>query len=361
MPTGTFSLPIVTDVAVDDPWKRAYLNPPAFGEHKLLSFPLKDVRSEIFEQESSDFLSQHGFTAVNYPTRLQNRSDFESLHSLDAVYFTEVKDIIKRVTGATEVFITNSILRRTPENQGKAVLPGGFTKPTPSKSVNPIVSQAGVLLNKGIGPARRPHLDYTPLSARQVTRQWRVDIHDAAKRRGIISLEDDICREEGVSVIESLSDNIIAERYNKSGGRRYAAFSVWRPLVRVERDPLAMLPQKDFVEYCESQDSALELCDYLIRVPGDSTLGGDFLRQLACLKVKPWEQQRIEQTTDHLPWYYISNQTPDEVLLFKFFDSAALGADAKEAGAPIHGSPVLSEETSGAPRESIEVRLMAFW
>ena len=64
---------------------------------------------------------------------------------------------------------------------------------------------------------------------------------------------------------------------------------------------------------------------------------------------------------DSLQWYYLSKQEPDEVLLIKFFDSAALGEDSQEAGAPWHASPEIGDAEGDSARESIELRVLAFW
>ena len=38
-----------------------------------------------------------------------------------------------------------------------------------------------------------------------------------------------------------------------------------------------------------------------------------------------------------------------------------LGEEAEEAGPPYHGSPDLGDAATGEGRESIEVRVVAFW
>jgi len=68
-------------------------------------------------------------------------------------------------------------------------------------------------------------------------------------------------------------------------------------------------------------------------------------------------------------WFYLPRQTPDEVLVIKLFDGAALGEAEQAAGAPCHGSPVLKARdedgrlglVEGATGESIETRVVAFF
>jgi hypothetical protein len=64
--------------------------------------------------------------------------------------------------------------------------------------------------------------------------------------------------------------------------------------------------------------------------------------------------------SDSPQWYYLSAQEPDEVFIIKFFDSAALGKDARNAGAPWHASPDIGAVGDDHPRESIELQVVAF-
>ena len=68
------------------------------------------------------------------------------------------------------------------------------------------------------------------------------------------------------------------------------------------------------------------------------------------------------EPSELLTWYYVSGQGPDEVLFIKLFDSAALGSDADHAPAPWHASPKIGDAAGGSEaRESIDIRVMAFW
>ena len=100
---------------------------------------------------------------------------------------------------------------------------------------------------------------------------------------------------------------------------------------------------------------------YDLRVPGHGELGGDFLREVALLGVQR-EEAGMGGGVDAgaLKWYYVSRQTREEVLVVNFFDSAALGG-GEEAEAPWHGSPDIGDECGEEGRESIEVRVIAFW
>lgn len=99
------------------------------------------------------------------------------------------------------------------------------------------------------------------------------------------------------------------------------------------------------------------------KVPGPAHLGGDFLKEYAVLGL---DKTTVEDSSDvaqdsGLKWYYVSAQDPDEVLFIKLFDSAALGDDAQHAGAPWHASPDIGDVNNSGPRESVELRVVAFW
>lgn len=70
---------------------------------------------------------------------------------------------------------------------------------------------------------------------------------------------------------------------------------------------------------------------------------------------------QTEQTQPR--WFWLPEQNPDEVLVIKLADSHAgrVGQDGRMvAGSTAHGSPDMGG-AEGEPRESIEVRVIAFW
>ena len=218
-------------------------------------------------------------------------------------------------------------------------------------------------------PARGAHVDYTPLGARRSIRCWRPDIYSAAAEAGIIDAEDKICAEAQVDAQDKESNAIIEEKYNKDGklGPRYAAYSVWRPMRTVTRDPLAMAARRHFQE-----NGALGFLGYESRMLAAPAMGGDFLRELESVSVSEQVAKAYESSTGgndaasllHTPqWYYLPEQKSDEVIVLKFFDSAALGGGmvSGEAGGAPHASPDLGEAAYGEPRWSVEVRCIAIW
>ncbi len=124
---------------------------------------------------------------------------------------------------------------------------------------------------------------------------------------------------------------------------RVAAYSVWRPLKPVTRDPVAVLDWKS------PGDITKDLHAFDYRAVGYK---GDYLLE-AYMMSKPKNQD------DH-EWYFVPEQKPHEVLMFKFADTESQ-YDSEVAGACGHGSPFIVGTEDEEPRESIEARVLAFW
>ena len=128
-------------------------------------------------------------------------------------------------------------------------------------------------------------------------------------------------------------------------GPRFAAYSIWRPVKTVRRDPIAVAAWKsiaaeDFVKF-----------DY--RAPAE---GGKGEYLIEALSVKP-----AKGGYDGHRWYWLPMQEPDEVLVIKLADSESEIRKGEVSPGTAHGSPVLNDVENEDPRESIEVRVLAFW
>ena len=173
-----------------------------------------------------------------------------------------------------------------------------------------------------------------------------------------MSYEDAICRAASGSdftASEKASDKTMTAAYNshREGklGPRYAAYSIWRPIRPITRDPLVFTPYHSI-----KNDSELMMWQYDVREPG---FAGDWHRELEMAKVRPHCADGA--VCEDLKWYYVSDMQPDEVLVLKLFDSASLGEGAEEAAGVLHASPDIGDAAHGGLRESIEVRVLAIW
>ncbi|EPE28426.1 GA4 desaturase [Glarea lozoyensis ATCC 20868] len=360
-----------------------------------ITYPLNDLRklysgerikSEEHERlgwswsHSAEILKKFGFTAVKFDPRWtevdaeSQAEDCDDLETLEQTYYPEVKKAVQKLTGASRVFITNSIVRRGGEVPAKDSN-GPQVRACGKKKSSPVDYQATdetrpthLASSDNLKPARGAHVDYTSLGARRSIRRWRPDIYAAAVEAGVIEAEEKICAAAQVNAEDKESNGIIDQEYNKDGklGPRYAAYSVWRPMRTVQRDPLAMAPRSSF-----PTGTALGYLGYESRMLAAPSMGGDFLRELEAVSVTEEVAKAYEESNgkvraselDSPQWYYLPEQKSDEVIVLKFFDSAALtgGGGSGEAGGAPHASPDLGESSSGPARWSIEVRCIAFW
>jgi len=98
------------------------------------------------------------------------------------------------LTGAKNIFITNSIIRRgsgATATEGE----GDLTVPQPDSAFKALCDNKSTHVGSSdqVKPSRTPHRDYTPLRARRAIRSWRPEIRAAAERAGVLAAEDRIC------------------------------------------------------------------------------------------------------------------------------------------------------------------------
>lgn len=172
-------------------------------------------------------------------------------------------------------------------------------------------------------PARPVHVDYTSEGLRRTARDCRHDIREVA--REALDAEDARGRGEDVSV------------------PRYAAYSVWRPIKTVKRDPLA-------VADCRTLDKS-ELMRDEYRALSDNAKGEYMMENWVLLP--PKEKGRAK-------YYWLPEQQPDEVLILKFADTQA-DEDPNVAMCCAHGAAEIPGTEEEEPRMSIECRVLAFW
>lgn len=114
---------------------------------------------------------------------------------------------------------------------------------------------------------------------------------------------------------------------------RWKLYNAWKPIKRVERDPLAMcdrVPEEDLVPVLRS-------------VPGKTVKEGRYMVKAGA--------------KDH-DWYFASEQRPDELLIFcQYSDMEGAGPQDRVA----HASVVLPGTEEKPARESVEVRALAVW
>ena len=147
---------------------------------------------------------------------------------------------------------------------------------------------------------------------------------------------------------EIAKETLDAEDARANGGQldvpRFAAYSVWRPVRTVRRDPLAVCDWRSLDKN--------DLVRFDFRALSDSTESGEFMME-AWSVMPPKEPAKMR-------WCWMPEQQPDEVLIIKFADTAAEDDPSISGGCP-HCSPIVPGTEDGEPRWSIEARVLAFW
>lgn len=374
---GEFTHPIIDEKTEEyDPWQRNYFQPPPLNRLVQRKYPLIDVRPLLAnpDYKPDDLLKSHGFAIVKQHSAFLDQLNGDVADdALTRTYTPEIEKLVRETLGAKTVFVMATVLRQgksapepfkfplgikpisqavsndTPKGNGEAE-----TKPAAEVKPHKLATQSNLAL---AAPVRTPHMDFTPLGVRRTIRLQSQDIKDAAVQSGVIAAEDKLCEGHPFDALAEESNSAIEKHYNENGklGPRYAAYSIWRPLKKVGRDPISLSPRREV----RSADGERVYFPYVNKVPGPKELNGDYLKQYAMLGVQGEEAPKDEQVA--LKWYYISEHEPDEVLFIKLFDSASLGADAEHASAPWHASPEIGSVLGDNPRESFDARVLVFW
>ncbi len=318
-----------------DPWDCNYFAIPKAKEVIHALQPLNDLRPKVFSASNPYKLSTHAFTAVKHQSKLDIAGgDGYDKDKAFTVLIPEIKEILKSATGAKTVHVLGLGMRLKEADPDTKPLrerdpnapPERCGIALPVKELDMTIPYMGGYTGKDqVGPARSVHIDYSPNGARQILRNVRSDVIESAA---------DIIEAEDAAI---LAGKDIAH-YD---GRRYGMFSVWRPLRKVVRDPVAVCDpstidfERDLVEHINKQPSATK---------------GDYLAGLSMLRGDRAEEQS---------WYWISDQDVDEVLIFQFYDSYAI-REGRPWGAP-HGGVTLVGKEDGQPRNSVEARCVAIW
>ncbi|KAF2485884.1 hypothetical protein BDY17DRAFT_294437 [Neohortaea acidophila] len=319
--------------------------------------PLVDFRDQVFQSSShgdykaeAAFMKTHGFTAVKHVSAITDSNVFHDPPTVQSIYHPEVVELVKQVTGCKTVVVINSNCRGEISPHEPKVVIADSAQQIEEARHWPMMSP----------PLRAPHSDYAALGGRQAVRSEVPGLRAAAEAAGIIAREDAICGAAGVPVDERAGKKALEKDYNGHAngklGPRYAAFSIWKPLKPVTRDPLALLPWSSV-----QQVGDLKTEYYDNRFLKNKMA---WIKEYATVEVRPDAVERIgngSSDANQLEWYYISDMQPDEVLFAKLFDTAGLGNGAAEEVGSFHASPDLGDAAYGDVRQSIEVRCMAFW
>lgn len=125
---------------------------------------------------------------------------------------------------------------------------------------------------------------------------------------------------------------------------RYAAYSVWRPVRPVKRDPLVVC------DYRSVDKAGMSKHEY--RALSEQNPNGEYMMEYWSL-APPNDSMQPR-------WYWVPDQQPDEVLIIKFADTAA-ESDPNIARCCAHAAAIVPGTENEEARCSIECRVLAFW
>ena len=238
-------------------------------------------------------LDTHGFTIARHVTNVGN---FDDNAEVDAVYDNEVAEAVKALTGASFVAVQGWMRRTTADLSARATQ-----------------KVAGYQHKGGLQPqAGEAHIDYNPRTG------------EAAGKR-----------------------LYAAHRPDGPGYSRHCCFSFWRTWSPPPQDwPLAVMDGRTIVGDEMASNTLFVVDDF---PTGDALTapvpGEDDMIAASILRYRP----------DH-QWWYFSNMTRDDVLLFKFYDS-----DHSVTWRCPHTAFHDTSFADAHVRSSIEVRCVAFW
>lgn len=369
-----------------------YHLPPLSSFNDVLTLPVQDIRPSLSLGDASQYtLPQHGFTARHHPSRLHSspydRSSWSNEELIQTVYMPEVEDLVKQVTGCKSTVVESAVLRNNVHSEVDSLSKEPSGAEFGSDDAGPCPRMMGFSSAGGASPAPKVHLDFSPLGARTHIRKYHRNVTLAAEP--VIQGENRLL-ESGVNWDE-LKDHYRETGEGGEGVPRFALFSIWRPLKTVHRDPLglsscASFPTSDYVAIDIVQPSGRHIPRHLSQMI-------DPTHPLHQDPEEGHEQETVdEEAPTHLSnsylanapsdkdrkghgWHFISNQEPTEVLIIQLFDNEMEATTASQRG-KVNGavSPEVSasgvmhsafqlegQDEVGEARESLEIRVVAFW
>ena len=369
-----------------------YHLPPLSSFNDILTLPVSDIRPSLSLGESSPYtLPYHGFTARHHPSRLHsppyNVSSWSNEELIKKVYMPEVEELVKKVTGCKSTVVESAVLRTQVHSEVDSLSKEPSGAEFSHDDAGPCPRMIGFSSAGGASPAPKVHLDFSPLGARAHIRKYHRNIALAAEP--VIQAENRLL-ESGIKW-DDLKYHYRGTGEGDEGVPRFALFSIWRPLRTVHRDPLglsscASFPISDYVPIDVVQPNGRHIPPHLAQIidPTHSLhqdLSGEHKQETvheegpthlsnSYLAYAPSDEDKKGHG-----WHFISKQEPAEVLIIQLFDNE-MEANMKSPGAQKDGavSPDISvsgvmhsafeleeQNEAGEARESLEVRVVAFW
>ena len=351
----------------------------------VLTLPVTDIRPSLSLGNASPYtLSHHGFTARQQPSQLHsspyNHSSWNDEEIVKKIYLSEVEELVKNITGCKSTLVESAVLRNNVHSEVDSLSKQPSGADFSDDDAGPCPRMIGFSSAGGASPAPKVHLDFSPQGARTHIRKYHRDLALAAKP--VIRAENRLLK-SGVKWDE------LKNHYHQSGEGvggipRFAMFSVWRPLKTVHRDPLALsscasFPTSDYIALDIVQPSGRLIPPNLSQI-----IESTYTLDQGSIKDEQVSTHLDNSYVAHAPcdaegeshnWHFISNQEPTEVLVIQLFDNEMearkpprFGDNAVDNTSSVSISGVMhsafeleGQDEGGEARESLEVRIVAFW
>lgn len=300
----------------------------------------------------------------------------------------EVEDLVRKITGCTSTVVESAILRSQLHTEVDTLSKEPSGAEFSDDDAGPCPRMIGFSSEGGASPAPKVHLDFSPLGARTHIRKYHRDI--ALVAEPVIRAENRLL-ESGVKWDELRDHYRGTGEGGDDGVPRFALFSIWRPLKTVHRDPLALsscasFPTSDYVPIDVVQPSGRYIPRHLSEMidpthsPRQKMNGGHEQQNgnqeapthlsNSYLAYAPSDKERKGHS-----WHFISKQDPAEVLIIQLFDNEmeanvkspegkkkeAMSPDISVSGVMHSAFELEEQDQAGEARESLEVRVVAFW
>lgn len=268
----------------------------------LVTTKVADVRGS----ESDYTLHKQGFQWVKSPTAQKAWDDDENIKQ---VYYPECEALLKKTAGASHAYVFNHVLRSA---EWSAVM-------------------------KDLEKFKDNDLETSPANNRY--------IHCDYSYRGAEQFYQRL-------VVNGAREDL--KRLTANPRCRWALINLWRPRETIKRDALCVADAHSITddELAEQTIRWLQPEDLTEEQKAHPNIGR---YQAGAPDTYLWAVKPPADPTAH-KWYYASQMTPDEALLFKMYDSR----DDGQARRVPHTS-FQSALDQGPPRQSVEIRAFVFW
>ncbi|KPI42848.1 uncharacterized protein AB675_2110 [Cyphellophora attinorum] len=231
---------------------------------------------------------------------------------------------------------------------------------------------------KSLGGFFVVHGDYSPAGGRAHLRHVLPTFFDDTKclepittpeeRTKFFQLWNSIQAAEQQAILEEQGGTEEQHMWAWSGrnytGPRWAIFSVWRPLEVVQSDPMGIMDARSFFSSSSLHEDGDQYVIY-DRTYKDRPGFTSSYRSENILPIAPSATAPVEATTQQAyRFFWVPDQTPEEIYVLKLFDSEAQTIRGRRAGvvecAP-HSAFTLPDQDGKPARRSVEVRVFAIW